>query len=90
MDEAKRIREAQLLRGLTKSRFSRKLRVYLSSLILPLIVSSLNRANRIAEVLEIYGVPPEKRTILSRLAFTNADLFIILILFIIIIPVLLL
>jgi len=72
-NEIKRIHQAQLLRGLAKSKLVRKITGYISSMILPLMISILNRANRVAEVLEIYGVPPETRTILTNLTFQKKD-----------------
>jgi len=77
LNEAKRIHEAQLLRGLAKSKFIKKISGYISSLIMPLIISSLNRANRVAEVLEIYGVPTDNRTKLCSLKFTKSDIIIL-------------
>lgn len=72
-NEIKRIHQAQLLRGLAASKFTHRITGYLSAMIIPLMVSILNRANRIAEVLEIYGVPPENRTILTNLTFKKRD-----------------
>ncbi len=80
IDEITRIREAQILRGLGKAKLSRKIFTYLSSLLLPLMISALNRASRLAEVLEIYGVPPHERTILGDLKFSLNDIIILLIL----------
>ncbi len=73
VNETKRIYQAQLLRGLAKSKLIKKISGYVNSLIFPLIISILNRANRVAEVLEIYGVPPENRTILTKLKFRKTD-----------------
>ena len=87
MSEAKRIQEAQLLRGLARTNLLKRLTYYLSSLVLPLITSALDRANRIAEVLEIYGVPPENRTTLSELRFTKFDVLIFIVVILTIIGV---
>lgn len=76
-NEIRRIHQSQLLRGLARTKLFSKITSYVSSMILPLMISILNRANRIAEVLEIYGVPPENRTILTRLIFSSRDALLI-------------
>ncbi len=72
-NEIKRIYQAQLLRGITRIGLVKRITGYISSMMLPLMISILNRANRVAEVLEIYGVPPENRTILTNLRFQKRD-----------------
>lgn len=73
-NEYKRIYEAQLIRGLAQAKKSKRIFTYITSALLPLIISSLNRATRLAEVLEIYGAPPKNRTQLSLLKIKRIDI----------------
>jgi len=73
-NEYKRIYEAQLIRGLAQAKKNKRIFTYITSALLPLIISSLNRATRLAEVLEIYGAPPKNRTQLSLLKIKRIDI----------------
>jgi len=77
LEEVERIKMAQMLRGAARGKKIRSLGIWLRALGIPLIVSALHRALRMAEALEVWGAPSPIRTVLTPLSFSMEDIFII-------------
>ncbi len=81
LEETERIMKAQASRGVdySRGRFFKKVRA-LFSLIIPLLISSFQRSEELADAMEARGYnPKEKRTSYSKLSFTWRDIIAFLI-----------
>lgn len=80
LDDVERIMKAQAARGVDfkRGRFSKKVKA-LTSLIVPLFVSSISRSDELANAMEARGYDPnEKRTRYREMRFHLGDLFAVL------------
>ncbi|MHA1664928.1 MAG: energy-coupling factor transporter transmembrane component T family protein [Candidatus Njordarchaeales archaeon] len=84
-EEISRIKDAQMMRGIYNLSFLKRLKLQVYSIVLPMILSALNRAGRIAEALELSGAPSAERVILTYKGIKLSDVLITIFIILIII-----
>ncbi|MHA1617629.1 MAG: energy-coupling factor transporter transmembrane component T family protein [Candidatus Njordarchaeales archaeon] len=77
LEEITRIKMAQSLRGAFRGGFINRIKAYARVLGIPLIVSALRRAIRLAEAIELWGAPSPNRTVFTSISFKKEDMVLI-------------